>query len=66
LRELSAAQIGSEVVVAGWARRRATSATSSHRLRDRSGILQLAFDDRTARDLFQKAQSVRSEFVLMA
>lgn len=35
-------------------------------LRDRTGILQLAFDDNTAKDVFDKAFTVRSEFVLMA
>ncbi len=35
-------------------------------LRDRSGIVQLAFDETTNREVFEKAQSCRSEFVLMA
>lgn len=35
-------------------------------LRDRSGIVQLAFDDSTDRSVFEKASSVRSEYVLMA
>lgn len=35
-------------------------------LRDRTGIVQLAFDDGTAREIFEKAKSCRSEFVLMA
>ncbi len=35
-------------------------------LRDRSGIVQLAFDDSTDRAVFEKASSARSEFVLMA
>ncbi len=35
-------------------------------LRDRTGIVQLAFDDTTSRDIFEKAQGCRSEFVLMA
>lgn len=35
-------------------------------LRDRSGIVQLAFDDSTERALFEKAASCRSEYVLMA
>ena len=35
-------------------------------LRDRSGIVQLAFDEGTDRAVFEKASSCRSEFVLMA
>ncbi|WP_040198002.1 aspartate--tRNA ligase [Candidatus Soleaferrea massiliensis] len=35
-------------------------------LRDRSGILQLAFDDSSDREVFEKAATVRAEFVLMA
>lgn len=35
-------------------------------LRDRSGIVQLAFDDSTERAVFEKAASCRSEYVLMA
>lgn len=35
-------------------------------LRDRTGIVQLAFDDNTDREVFNKAKSCRSEFVLMA
>lgn len=35
-------------------------------LRDRTGIVQLAFDDSTDRALFEKAKTCRSEFALMA
>lgn len=35
-------------------------------LRDRSGIVQLAFDEETDREVFEKASRCRSEFVLMA
>ncbi|MCI7499696.1 MAG: aspartate--tRNA ligase, partial [Oscillospiraceae bacterium] len=35
-------------------------------LRDRTGIVQLAFDDSTDRAVFEKASSCRSEYVLMA
>ncbi len=35
-------------------------------LRDRSGIVQLAFDETSSREVFEKAASCRSEFVLMA
>lgn len=56
-----------EVVVAGWVqRRRDLGALIFIDLRDRTGIVQLAFDDNTARDVFDKAATVRSEYVLMA
>lgn len=35
-------------------------------LRDRTGIVQLAFDSNTDKDVFEKASQVRSEYVLMA
>ena len=60
-------EIGKEVVVAGWVqRRRDLGQIIFIDLRDRTGIVQLAFDDKTARDVFAKAESVRSEYVLMA
>ncbi|MBO7690720.1 MAG: aspartate--tRNA ligase, partial [Clostridia bacterium] len=59
--------IGSEVVVCGWAaKRRNLGQLLFVDLRDRTGIVQLAFDDTTARDVFEKAETIRSEFVLMA
>ena len=35
-------------------------------LRDKTGIVQLAFNDTTDREIFEKASSCRSEYVLMA
>ncbi len=35
-------------------------------LRDRTGIVQLAFDDTTEKTIFEKASTCRSEFVIMA
>ena len=59
--------VGAEVVVCGWAaKRRNLGQLVFIDLRDRTGILQLAFDDETAREVFEKAETVRSEFVLMA
>ncbi len=64
---LNADFAGKEVVVAGWVqRRRDLGALIFIDLRDRTGIVQLAFDDNTARDVFDKAFTVRSEYVLMA
>lgn len=64
---LRADDIGKEVIVAGWVQRqRDLGALIFIDLRDRTGIVQLAFDDTTDKEIFNKAFSVRSEFVLMA
>ncbi|MDR3311362.1 MAG: aspartate--tRNA ligase [Oscillospiraceae bacterium] len=58
---------GSAAAVCGWVqRRRDLGGLIFIDLRDRGGVLQLAFDDGTARDVFEKAQSLRSEFVVAA
>ena len=58
---------GREVVVCGWVQRqRDLGQLIFIDLRDRTGIVQLAFDDTTNRAVFDKAFAVRSEFVLMA
>ncbi len=65
--ELRAHDIGSEVVVCGWTQRqRDLGQLIFIDLRDRTGIVQLAFDDKTAKEVFEKAFTVRSEFVLAA
>ena len=65
--ELTKEKIGEEVVVAGWVQRqRDLGGLIFVDLRDRTGIIQLAFDDTTDRDIFNKAGSLRSEFVVMA
>ncbi len=59
--------IGKTVSVAGWAQRcRDLGSLIFIDLRDRSGIIQLAFDDATDKEIFDKAFGVRSEFVLFA
>jgi len=59
--------IGSEISVCGWvARRRDLGQLIFIDLRDRTGLLQLAFDDNTDRDVFATAFTVRGEFVLYA
>ena len=64
---LNADNVGNEVVVAGWVqRRRDLGALIFVDLRDRTGVVQLAFDDNTDREVFDKAFTVRSEYVLMA
>jgi aspartyl-tRNA synthetase len=62
---LTAADIGKTVGVCGWVqRRRNLGSLLFIDLRDRTGIVQLALDDTTASDVFEKANAVRSEYVL--
>ncbi len=59
--------VGSEVVVGGFTQRiRDKGSLIFIDLRDRTGIVQLVFDDTTDRAVFEKAKTVRSEYVLMA
>lgn len=56
-----------EVVVGGFAQKvRNLGNLIFIDLRDRTGIVQLAFGDDTDREVFEKAASVRNEYVLMA
>ncbi len=65
--ELRASDIGREVTVAGWVQRqRDLGKLIFIDLRDRSGIIQLAFDESTEKEIFDKAFAARSEYVLMA
>ena len=65
--ELSAKDIGRHVCVMGWTQRqRNLGSLIFIDLRDRTGIVQLAFDEKTATEIFDKAFSIRSEFVLCA
>lgn len=64
---LTAKDEGRYVTVCGWVQRqRDLGGLIFVDLRDRTGILQLAFDDGTERELFEKASTLRSEFVVMA
>ncbi len=64
---LRASDIGSEVTVCGWVQRqRDLGQLIFIDLRDRTGIVQLAFDDNTDQAIFDKAFTTRSEFVLCA
>ena len=60
-------EAGSEVVVGGFVQKiRDLGNLIFIDLRDRTGLVQLSFNDSTDREVFSKAQSVRSEYVLMA
>ena len=64
--DLSAANVGDQVVVAGWVhRRRDHGGIIFLDMRDRSGILQVVFDPAAAQS-FAVADGVRSEYVLCA
>ncbi len=59
--------IGEKVTVCGWVQRqRDLGGLIFIDLRDRTGLIQLAFDDQTDKAVFEKAFSIRSEFVVMA
>ncbi len=64
---LTKANIGERVCVLGWAQKqRDLGSLIFIDLRDRSGIVQLAFDENTEKEIFDKAFTVRAEFVLCA
>nr|NJM02784.1 aspartate--tRNA ligase [Desulfobacula sp.] len=63
--ELSAADIGREVVLMGWAaHRRDHGGVIFVDLRDREGITQIVFNPEISREVHAKAQDIRSEYVL--
>ncbi len=65
--ELSSENIGQRVNVLGWCQRqRDLGSLIFIDLRDRSGIVQLAFDADTDREIFDTAFGVRAEYVLAA
>ncbi|MDD6603058.1 MAG: aspartate--tRNA ligase [Eubacteriales bacterium] len=59
--------VGDTVTVFGWVQRQRDLGNLVFiDLRDRTGIIQLSFNDHTDREIFAKAQSVRSEYVVAA
>ncbi len=59
--------VGQTITVFGWVQRQRDLGNLIFiDLRDRTGIIQLSFNDRTDRAVFSKAQSVRSEYVVAA
>ncbi len=65
--ELSIEHVGQEVVVMGWVqRRRNLGQILFITLRDRSGLLQLSFGEQTDKAVFEKAETLRSEYVIAA
>ncbi len=65
--EFTVDDIGKQAVACGWVQKVHDKGMLVFiDLRDRTGILQLAFDDQTDPELRAKAQTPRAEFVLMA
>jgi len=65
--ELRESDIGKKVCVMGWVQKqRDLGSLIFIDLRDRTGIVQLAFDEKTEKEIFDKAFRIRSEYVLSA
>src|SRR5690606_17038352 len=63
--QLSKADVGKEVILNGWMqRRRDLGGVIFIDLRDRSGIVQIVFDQSTSRDAFELGDRARNEYVL--
>lgn len=57
--------VGQEVVLNGWvAKRRNLGGLIFVDLRDKTGIVQVTFDDKIPQELFDRADSLRSEYVV--
>ena len=65
--DLRLGDAGKTVQLCGWVQRqRDLGGLIFVDLRDRTGLVQLSFDDSTAKDIFEKASTLRSEFVIAA
>ncbi|MBE6718358.1 MAG: aspartate--tRNA ligase [Ruminococcaceae bacterium] len=65
--EFTSADIGQRACVMGWVQRqRDLGKLIFIDLRDRTGIIQLAFDSETEKEIFDKAFGIRAEYVLCA
>jgi len=65
--DLRLSDAGKTVSLCGWVQRqRDLGGLIFVDLRDRTGLVQLSFDDSTAKDIFDKAASLRSEYVVAA
>lgn len=62
---LRSSDVGKEVTVMGWTqRRRNLGSLIFVDLRDKTGLVQVVFDDTTDEKVFEKAQNIHSEYVL--
>ena len=65
--DLRITDAGKTVSVCGWVQRqRDLGGLIFVDLRDRTGLVQLSFDDSTAKDIFDKASTLRGEYVIAA
>ncbi|MBW1742602.1 MAG: aspartate--tRNA ligase [Deltaproteobacteria bacterium] len=65
--ELTAKDVGRDVTLMGWVqRRRDHGGVIFVDLRDRDGITQVVFNPEISKDVHEKAQAIRNEFVLAA
>ena len=65
--DLRIEDVGKEVTLFGWCQRQRDLGNLIFiDLRDRTGLIQLSFNDTTDREVFAKAQSVRAEYVVAA
>ena len=63
--ELDASNVGQTVTVMGWThKRRDLGGVIFVDLRDRSGLLQVVFNNEISSEIFAKAEAIRSEYVL--
>ncbi len=63
---LSSKDVGKKVVITGWVQKRRNFGSLIFiDLRDREGLVQAVFNESITPDLFKKAQTVRSEYVLL-
>lgn len=62
---LNAGNVDEEVVLNGWvAKQRSLGGLIFADLRDKTGIVQITFDDTIPQDVFERAESLRSEYVI--
>lgn len=65
--EFNMSNVGQEITVYGWVQRQRDLGTLIFvDVRDRSGIIQLSFNSETDPEIFEKAHSVRPEYVVAA
>jgi aspartyl-tRNA synthetase len=65
--EIGTSNLGEKVTVMGWVnKRRNLGGLIFVDLRDRSGIIQIVFNGETNKELFEKAETLRGEYVLAA
>lgn len=63
--EIGTQNIGQEVTLAGWVqKRRDLGGLIFIELRDRSGLIQIVFNEEKLPEIFHKAEALRSEFVI--